>query len=912
MSSKFPRVAAVASVAAPPTGVMVRDSGSYLKTTDNHDGGQFLDIAPNVGVRALQLDAVAFSAKLCMFGGRSSREGYTGETPMDSLIHDLSGALRHLRRNLPFVIVAVLILSLGIAATTSVFSVIETLLLRPLSYPDGDRLVTLRSISPAPDFPYERAAAGTLADWQIEGTLFEAIAGYRWHTIDAIGDGQSERLHGLFVTPEFFKVFGVPLVGRGFLTEDRGTRTLVLGQEVWRRRFDSDETLVGSTIDLNVRNLDRVGPTRHTVLGVATIPVRFPPVTADFQLGLASVVETIDFWTPEFVSPAGAREPHARQFDVVGKLRPGVTVAQAQREMDAIARRQAEKYPDTHRGWTVRVVPLREHVASAARESVLLLTLGTGMLLLIACANVATLLLARGAARHREVAIRAALGAGRWRIVRQFLMEAIVLATLAGALGVILTVWTIALARPWLPASLPVLQEIGLNPTVLGFAVLCVLFTACLTGIAPALRFGRAEGERLTGCEGRGVTLGRARTTLVSVLVSAEVALTLVLLLSAGLLVRSALRAAQVEPGFNPANLLTMTVSLPENKFDWNHNAVFAREVIDAVRSLPSVRDAAVIQGVPMRDGSFYGSGTVDGYVRRLDAEEPIWRIRVVSPGYWNVMQIPIIAGRPLDARDEEGERGRPRSIVVSGSFANRYWPGENALGKRIGVDLARLGLGVGSPTWWMTVVGIAGDVRYSGLEAEPTVDVYYPQGLFPQAAITLIARTRVAPLNEVPDVRERIRALDQDAFVTDIRSMDQLIVGSQAERRAGTLLMGAFSALALVLAVFGIYSVITHAVVQRRFEMGIRSALGAGRGRLVALAMRTALQPTVIGVAIGIPGAVAGTRLMQSSLFGVTGSDSITWAGACAIVLTAGLVAGFVPARRAAKVDPMTALRAE
>jgi putative ABC transport system permease protein len=396
------------------------------------------------------------------------------------------------------------------------------------------------------------------------------------------------------------------------------------------------------------------------------------------------------------------------------------------------------------------------------------------------------------------------------------------------------------------------------------------------------------------------------------VLVSAEVALTLVLLVGAGLLVRSALRVAQVEPGFNPTNVLTMTVSLPENKFDWNHNAVFAREVIDAVRSLPSVRDAAVIQGVPMRDGSFYHSGTVDGYVRRLDAAEPIWRIRVVSPGYWNVMQIPIIAGRPLEARDEEGERGRPRSIVVSRSFANRYWPGENALGKRIGIDLARMGLSAASRTWWMTVVGIAGDVRYSGLEAEPTVDAYYPQGLFPQAAITLIARTRGDALNEASEVRKRIRAVDQDAFVTDVRSMDQLIAGSQAERRAGTLLMGVFSALALVLAVFGIYSVITHVVIQRRFEMGIRSALGAGPGSLVALAMRTALQPTVIGVAIGILGAVAGTRLLQSLLFGVTRSDSITWAGACAIVLAASLVAGYVPARHAAEIDPMTALRAE
>jgi predicted permease len=378
------------------------------------------------------------------------------------------------------------------------------------------------------------------------------------------------------------------------------------------------------------------------------------------------------------------------------------------------------------------------------------------------------------------------------------------------------------------------------------------------------------------------------------------------------LLLRSALVASQVAPGFNPSNLLTMTVSLPENKFDWNHNAVFARDVIDAVRSLPAVRDAAVIQGVPMREGSFYHSGTIEGYVPASDAEEPLWRIRVVSPGYWDVIQIPILAGRKLEARDEEGELGRPRSIVASRSFANRYWPGQNVVGKRVGVDLARMGLSAAPETWWMTVVGVAEDVRYSGLEADPTVDVYYPQSLFPQAAITLIARTRGDPLNEASDVRNRIRAVDRDAFVTDVRSMDQLIAHSQAERRAGTLLIGVFSALALVLAVFGVYTVITQAVVQRRFEMGIRSALGAEPRRLVALAMRTAVQPAMIGVVIGGLGATAVTRLLQSSLFGISSSDSVSWVGACAIILIGCVVAGYVPARRAAQVDPMSVLRTE
>ncbi len=421
------------------------------------------------------------------------------------------------------------------------------------------------------------------------------------------------------------------------------------------------------------------------------------------------MVETIDFWTPEFVSPTSPRAAH--ELDVVGKLRPGVTLEQAQEEMDGIARRQAERYPETNQGWQIRVMPLRERIAGDAQRGTLLLAIGTSMLLLIACANVSTLLLARGVARHREVAIRTALGAARWQIVRQLLMESVVLATLAGVLGVILTIWTIAVARPWLPRSLPVLQEVTVNPMVLAFAVVCVLVTACLTGIAPALRSTRAEGERLTLGEGRGITLSRARIGLMSGLVSVEVALTLILFLSGGLLVRSALHARAVDPGFNPSDVLTMTVSLPENKFDWNHNAVFARQVIDAVTSLATVEDAAVIQGIPMREGSFYGSGIIDGYVPRSAAEEPIWRIRVVSPEYWNVMQIPIISGRGLDERDGEGERGFPKSVVVSRSFANRYWPDEDALGKRIGIDQVRAGVHPQSEIWWMTVVGVVGDV---------------------------------------------------------------------------------------------------------------------------------------------------------------------------------------------------------
>ena len=820
---------------------------------------------------------------------------------MVMLRQDLRGALRYFRRNHGFVVAAVLILGFGIGTATAVFSITETLVLRSLAYPDSERLVALRCARPLSAISFSRASGGTLADWQLNATSFEAIAGYRWHTLDLIDGQQSARLNGLLVTPEFFEVFGVSLNGRPFLAEDQGSSTVVLGNEVWRRLFHADEARVGGMLDLNVRNLSRVGPTRFTVLGVATAPIRFPPLEADFELGVATVADTIDFWLPQFVVPTESRGYEGLLFNVVAKLRPEVTITQAQAEMDAISRRQAEEYPRAYRGWNVRVIPLREQVTPISRDGIALLSLGAGLLLLIACANVAALFLARGIARHREVAIRAALGAARWQIVRQLLIESAVLATGAGAVGVAFAAWAIELARPWLPQSLPALQGMAVNPAVLLFAVISAVLTACITGVAPAIRAARPQGAGLAGRDARGMTSDRSRTRLTGVLISAEVALTVVLVVGAGLLVRSALLVSQVEPGFNPSNLLTMTVSLPENKFDWGHNAVFARDVINEVRALPAVTHAAVVQGVPMSAGGFLGWASIEGYVPPADAGEPVYGIRVVSPEYLETMQIPIVAGRGFDARDEVGKRGYPRSVLVSDSFAQRYWPGQDPLGKRIG-----------SPEWWMTVVGVAGDVRYTGLESAPTIDVYYPQRLFPQAAITLVARTMGDPLNEVAEVRERIHGVDQHAFISDIRTMDQLIAGSQAERQAGTLLVSVFGTLALVLVVSGVYSVIAQAVVQRELEFAIRAALGATPRRVIAVAMGTVLPPAVAGVALGALGALGVTRFMTSLLFGVEGFDNLTCVGTAAMILTACVTAGYLPARRATQIDLMKALRAE
>ena len=820
----------------------------------------------------------------------------------DELRLDLHYAARSLRKHPTVTTTAILTLSLGIGATTVVFAVSEALLLRPLGYHAADRLVSVQSHSVFQEIPNTRASGAGLAEWQDAATSFEALAGYRRTTLDLSGTGPGarlSRLKGLAVTPEFFDVFGVVVRGRTFREDDRGTRTLVLSDHVWRRLLNADESAIGGQVDVYVRNFNHIGPTRHTILGVATTPVRMPPLTGDFQLGPASVIDTIDFWEPHFVSPD--RERDGRWFDVVGRLRTGTTLAKAQAELEAIAQRQAERFPETDRGWSIRVVPLRDRVAGGNARGVSLLGIGTGLLLLIACVNVSTLHLARGAARWREVAVRAAVGAPRWRIVRLFLTEAALIAVTGGGMGIVLAWWAISFARPWLPASLPMLQEMEVNFPVAGFAVLCTAVTACVTGITPALRNASAEELRIAGQDGSSHVPTRGRTRLIGALVATEVALTLVLLVSTALLAGSALRAAHVEPGFNPSRLLTMTISLPQNKFDWNHNAVFARDVIDAVRSLPIVTNAAVVQGLPMSAGGFYDSGEVEGYVPPTPPEAPMWQLRVVSPDYFEVMQIPVVSGRTFEPRDGTGEIGRPRVAVVSQSFVDRFWPGQDPIGRHVGPR------GV-----WRPVVGVVGDVRYTGLESDPTLEVYLPQGLFPQPAITLLARTGSDPLHAVSEVRARVRGVDADAFITDIRTMEQVVAASLAERRAITLLVMAFGVLALALAIAGVFSVVSQAVIQRRSEMAIRTALGAEPWQILTLQMRTVLRSALIGAALGTVGALAASRLLASQLFGIGPSDVGAWSVACSVVLAACVVASYLPARKSVRDDPMVSLDSE
>jgi predicted permease len=820
---------------------------------------------------------------------------------MRGLSSDIRYALRTLRHGGISTIVAVLSLAVGVGANAAIFSVGYAMLVHPLPYVDADRLVMLRPMNPSHGVFWTTVAPANLLDWQAQAKSFEGIAGYRWRTVDLTGGDGSERLRGLHITPEFFKVLNVPLKGETFSPDDpqRRRSEIIIGRGLWQRRFGSDAKLLGKVLDVNIINLSRVGPTPSFVTAIALADVHFPPLSADFNLGVSGIADSVDFWIPEFLDPT--RRDNG-DLDAIARLRPGVSLEQAQAEMDTISRNLAAAHPETNNGLSVRVVPLRDQVLGGSRRVLLLLFACTGFVLLVACGNVANLLLARAATRQKEVAIRAALGAARLRILRQFLAESALIALPAGAIGVGLAHGSLVLLRPLIPAGVPLAQNATVDPAVLLFTLIVASLTALITGIIPALRVSSANPGDALKLEGRSSTGGRRRHRLVAILVASEVGMTLMLLIATGLMVKSANHLWQIDPGFDTQNLLTMTISLPNNKFEWRHNVVFSRQVIRSIEGMPEVREAAVIQGVPMHAGSFYTNFSIEG---RLDTpvDRPSARLRVVSPGYFRVMKIPILSGRDYDEHDEVGEVGSLPSVIINRTLAQRFWPGQDAVGKRV-----RMGW-KNSPT---EIIGVVGDVRYTGLDEEAGNEFYLPEGLYPQSAITALVRTDRDPLTLYPEMHKRIVDIDKDAFVFDVKPMTGLIAESLAPRRFSTMLLSAFAAVALILSLAGIYAVIAHSVAQRTVEIGIRVAMGASPARVTGLMLRHGLLPAICGMAMGWLGAFTISRFFSAMLFGIGALDLPTWLAVSVSMLGVACIASYVPARRACGVDPTIALRAE
>ena len=805
---------------------------------------------------------------------------------MTTLLQDLRFGLRMLRKNPGFTVVAIVVLALGIGANSAIFSVVNTVLLRPLPYPDPDRLVWIWAHSPTRGIPFHFLLYADFADWRKQARSFEAMSAYFPRAV-TLTSREPERVPSLQVNASFLRVFGVqPMLGRDFLVEDDrpgAPRVTLLSHGFWQRRFGSDPSLIGTPVGLDGSD--------YTVIGV------LPP-------GFQAANLTAHFYTP--LALAGSRTGPDRYFSVgaLARLRPGVTMRQAQTETNALADRLNEQYfRKGKRG--LRLWGLREFLVRDVELSLLVLVGAVALVLLVACANVANLLLARAGARHKEIAVRAALGAGRLRIVRQLLIESGLLSLLGGGLGLLLAYWGVKFLVVAGPARYPMLREARLDAQVLWFTLGISLLTGLVFGLAPALSVTKAGVHDALKEGGRGSSESLRRRRLRSLLVVWEVALALVLAIGAGLLLKGFLRLQEVKPGFNALGVLTGGVTLSGVKYATPHdrNAFFEQFLRESER-LPGVRAAGMVSALPLGP---INTGTlihVEGRPEPRPEDAPAVWVRSATPGYFRALEIPLLKGRHFSPQDTESA---PRVALINQTMARRFWPSEDALGKRLAAGLTH-----GPQTPWITVVGVVGDIRHSSLAQPPEPEFFlpYPQRAEPQ--MFLAVRTTAPPAAFAPLLRAALAAVDKNQPISEVGSLERSLADSIAPERFAVLLAGAFAALAVALAAAGIYGVTSFMVTCRKHEIGVRMALGAVRHDIFRLILGQGMSLALIGLGAGLAAALAFSRLLRSLLFGITATDPVIF---CAVPLLLGAIAAlasYLPARRATRLEPVLALRHE
>ena len=801
---------------------------------------------------------------------------------MDSIIKDIRYGVRGLLKRPGFTAIALVALALGIGANTAIFSLVNAVVIRPLPFPDPDRLVWVfgnirnggsrASVSP-PDF----------LDYRSQNKTFEqfAASGTQPLAVNLTGSGEPERLFASAVSGNYFDTFGItPAIGRAFTLDNEkpgSDQVTVLSHAFWQKRFGGDPNIVGKTITLDSKS--------YQILGVMPAGVSFP--------------QTAELWIPmNFDGDPDMKMRKAHFLRPIARLKPGVTLTQAQADTDMIAARLEQQYPDSNTGWNLRLLSLREQLVGGTRTMLFVLFGAVGFVLLIACANVANLLLVRAAARQKEIALRTALGASRLRIVRQMLTESLLLSILGGALGALLAVWGVQLLVTLSADSLPPTVNVTIDPNVLAFTFVISIATGLLFGLAPAFRTAKVNliDSLKDGARGAEGTL-RNRTR--SLLIVFESAIAVVLLIGAGLLVRSLIALQSVDPGFDSNNVLTLRIDLPRQKYAGEGKpAKFFEELETRISSIPGVQTVGLITELPMsgqlNDLPFTVEGrppvTVD---QAFDAD-----FRLVNQHYFNALHIPLLRGRNFT--EQEVREGKPVTLV-SQQLVDTVFPNEDPMGKRL---ISAIG---GTA---FEIIGVVGDIRHRSLQRPPFAAMYFPT--LNSNRMNIVVRTQNDPLSIVGAVRQQVQALDRDQPISAVKRMSDWVDSSVTAQRYSTTLLAAFAALAMILAATGIYGVMSYTAAQRTHEIGVRMALGARRVDVLKLVVRQGMLLTVVGVILGLIGAFALTRVMQSLLFGVTAKDPFTFAAVAGLLSAVAFIACLVPALRATKVDPLVALRYE
>jgi putative ABC transport system permease protein len=821
-----------------------------------------------------------------------------GVSFVETLIQDLRYALRMLRNSPGFTAVAILTLALGVGANTAIFSVIDSVLLRPLPYQDPDGIVMVWENDSQHPNPHNTVSPPDFLDWQSRNSVFAEMSALFDQRVILTGNGVPQEVVVQDVSANFFSVLGVhPILGPGFTAENGKPGhddVIVLSYGFWKERFASDPGIIGKPVVLN----------GHPQIVVGVAPQNFTWFIKDGSFTGAKP----QMWTP-FIFPASFsdRKGVGRFLTVVARLKPGATVPQAQSQMNTIAARIAEEYPDFNGYWEANVVSVRDQISGDLRPALLILFGAVGFVLLIACANVSSLLLARAATREREIAVRTAIGASRWRIARQLLTESVLLALIGGVIGMALAIWGTNLLLAASPENLLDLHSIPIDWRVLAFAGGSTLLAGLLFGMLPSYISAHSGISETLKEGGRGSSAGRQLSLARGAFVVAQISLALVLLAGSGLLIRSFVRLVGVDPGFDASHLLTFKVSLPSSKYKTDAALLtFFRQLVTRVSHLPGVRSASMNSFPP-----FSGLGSATG-VHVLSQPErslmdlPVAAVRIIGADYFSTMQIPLRAGRTFNEQELTEER---HVVIINQAFADQYLKGVNPLGQKAVIYMKSL---EESKNTASEIIGVVGDVRQMGLDtpAEPTV--YWPHPELVMSEMTVVVRTENDPLTLVSAVRNELQQMDPEQPMAAIATMDQLLSGSLSRSRFTMLVLGVFAALALVLACVGIYGVIAYSVTQRIQEFGIRMALGANRHDVFRLVLGQGTRLTLLGIGLGIVAALIVTRLMATLLYGISATDPLTFVAVALLLALVALAACYIPARRATRVDPIVALRYE